>query len=94
MKAFGQAGVGYFPAPALLAKEICARYEVGCLGMTDEITECFWAISVERRINHPAIKVVVEAARISVACSAQLKISSTNEFSGAGELSLNTTNGS
>lgn len=66
MKAFGQAGVGYFPAPALLAKEICARYEVGCLGMTDEITECFWAISVERRINHPAIKVVVEAARISL----------------------------
>ena len=63
MKAFGQAGVGYFPAPALLANEICARYEVDCLGMTDEVKEGFWAISVERRINHPAIKVVVEAAR-------------------------------
>lgn len=63
MKAFGQAGAGYFPAPALLAPEVCARYEVNCLGMTDEITEGFWAISVERRIAHPAIKVVVEAAR-------------------------------
>lgn len=63
MKAFGQAGVGYFPGPALLSGEICARYEVDCLGTTDEITEGFWAISVERRIAHPAIKVVVDAAR-------------------------------
>lgn len=63
MKAFGQAGVGYFPAPALLTKEICARYDVDCLGTTNEITEGFWAISAERRINHPAIKVVIEAAR-------------------------------
>lgn len=63
MKAFGQAGVGYFPAPALLAEEICARYEVACLGVTDEIMDGFWGICVERRINHPAIKVIVETAR-------------------------------
>lgn len=63
MKAFGQAGVGYFPAPALLAEEICARYGVECVGASNEMTEAFWAISVERRVNHPAIKVVIEAAR-------------------------------
>lgn len=63
MKAFGQAGAGYFPGPALLTEEICARYQVLCAGMTDEIQESFWAISVERRVNHPAIKVVVESAR-------------------------------
>ncbi len=63
MKAFGQAGAGYFPAPAFLADEICSRYEVRCLGITDAIQVGFWGISVERRINHPAIKVVIEAAR-------------------------------
>lgn len=63
MKAFGQEGVGYFPAPALLAEEICARYGVECVGASNEMTEAFWAISVERRVNHPAIKVVIEAAR-------------------------------
>ena len=63
MKAFGQAGTGYFPGSAQLREEICARYQVCCVGQTDEIREGFWAISVERRINHPAIKTVVEAAR-------------------------------
>jgi LysR family transcriptional activator of nhaA len=63
MKAFGQAGAGYFPGPALLTEEICARYNVRCVGQTDDIRESFWAISVERRINHPAIKVVIESAR-------------------------------
>lgn len=63
MKAFGQAGAGYFPGPALLADEICARHDVHFIGQTDEIRESFWAISVERRINHPAIKLVIESAR-------------------------------
>ena len=63
MKAFGQAGAGYFPGPALLKEEICSRYEVKCVGQTEEIHESFWAISAERRINHPAIKTVVAAAR-------------------------------
>lgn len=63
MKAFGQAGAGYFPGPALLTVEICARYDVRCVGQTDTIREAFWVISAERRINHPAIKTVVEAAQ-------------------------------
>lgn len=63
MKAFGQAGAGYFPGPALLIDEICARYQVRCIGQTDELREALWAISAERRINHPAIRTVVDAAR-------------------------------
>ncbi|MCW5594683.1 MAG: transcriptional activator NhaR [Rhodocyclaceae bacterium] len=62
MKAFGRAGAGYFPGPALLGGEICAQYKVRCVGQTDEIREGFWAITAERRINHPAIKNVVESA--------------------------------
>lgn len=63
MKAFGQAGAGFFPAPALLHDEIAARYAVRMVGEVDSIREAFWLISGERRITHPAIQQVVETAR-------------------------------
>ncbi len=63
MKAFGRAGAGYFPAPALLADEICARYEVDLVGQTESVREAFWLITAERRISHPAVRTVVDAAR-------------------------------
>jgi LysR family transcriptional activator of nhaA len=62
MKAFGEAGAGYFPAPALLTDEICQRYHVTMIGLVDSIRENFWLISAERRISHPAIRTVVAAA--------------------------------
>lgn len=63
MKAFGQAGAGAFPGPALLADETCRRYEVRHIGEVAAIRESFWLITAERRISHPAIRTVVEAAR-------------------------------
>ncbi len=63
MKAFGQAGAGYFPAPAALADEICVRYGVRMVGQADSIRESFWLITAERRISHPAIRIVLDAAR-------------------------------
>jgi LysR family transcriptional activator of nhaA len=66
MKAFGQAGAGYFPAPAVLADEICARYDVRRIGTVDQIREGFWLITAERRISHPAIVTVVESARTAL----------------------------
>lgn len=63
MKAFGQAGAGFFPAPALLADEICARFDVQLVGQTDGIRESFWLISADRRISHPAIRLLLESAR-------------------------------
>ena len=66
MKAFGQAGAGYFPGPAVLANEICLRYNVRCIGRVESIHESFWSITAERRISHPAIMTVMEAARIGL----------------------------
>lgn len=63
MKAFGQAGAGFFPAPALLRDEIAARYAVRMVGQVDSVHESFWLISGERRITHPAIQRVVDTAR-------------------------------
>lgn len=63
MSAFGQAGAGVFPAPLTTAQEMMRQYEVVELGRTEEIRERFFAISVERRLSHPAVVAVSEAAR-------------------------------
>ncbi|ARP93446.1 MAG: transcriptional activator NhaR [Gammaproteobacteria bacterium] len=66
MKVFAQAGEGYFPAPAILSDEICARYGVSEVGRLEEVREAFWLISTERRIQHPEVRAVLEAARGAV----------------------------
>lgn len=63
MKAFAQAGEGYFPAPAILSEEICTRYGVREVGRVDELREAFWLVSTERHVKHPAVRAVLEAAR-------------------------------
>ena len=64
MSAFGQAGAGVFPVPLTTAQEVMRQYEVVELGQTLEIRERFFAISVERRLSHPAVVAVSEAARL------------------------------
>ena len=63
MKVFGQAGEGVFPAPTAIEKDVCSQYNVKVLGRTVEIRECFYAISVERRIKHPAVLAISESAK-------------------------------
>lgn len=63
MKAFGREGLGVFPAPAVLAKEISRQFEVDRLGTPDDLVEEFYAISIERRITHPGVAAITEAAR-------------------------------
>jgi len=66
MKVFAQAGEGYFPAPAIISDEICARYGVTEVGRVDAVREAFWLISTERRIQHPEVRAVLEEARRAV----------------------------
>ncbi len=63
MKAFGQAGAGLFPGPSAIEKEIFEHYRTRGAGRMDTVTESFYAISVERKIKHPAVTVICEAAR-------------------------------
>lgn len=63
MKAFGREGRGVFPAPAVLAAEIARQYEVVGLGTAADLVEEFYGISAERRITHPAIAAITQAAR-------------------------------
>jgi LysR family transcriptional activator of nhaA len=63
LKTFGQAGVGAFPAPTAVEAEVCRQYEVKVVGRTDEVRERFYAISVERKLKHPAVIAISDAAR-------------------------------
>jgi len=63
MKVFGEHGAGVFPAPTIIEADIVQTYGVEVVGSTDEVRERFYAITVERRIKHPAVAAISEAAR-------------------------------
>lgn len=62
LKVFGQAGVGLFPVPSAVERETCRQYHAQPVGRLDAVRERFYAISVERRMRHPAVKAIAEAA--------------------------------
>ena len=63
MKAFGQAGTGVFIVPTAIANEVANQFGVQIIGETEEVREQFYAISIERRISHPAVAAITETAR-------------------------------
>ena len=63
LKAFGREGRGVFMAPTVLEAETCEQYGVQVLGRTEELVEEFFAVSVERRITHPGVAAITQAAR-------------------------------
>jgi LysR family transcriptional activator of nhaA len=63
MKAFAQQGAGIFAAPSAIDKEICRQYRVRPIGELTDVRERFYAISVERKLKHPAVVAISEAAR-------------------------------
>jgi len=63
MTAFGREGRGVFMAPTVLEAETVAQYGVELIGRSDELVEEFYAVSVERRITHPCVVAITDAAR-------------------------------
>ena len=63
MKVFGQDGRGVFPAPTVIEKEVCRQYRVRVVGRIEAVRERYYAISVERRLKHPAVVAICETAR-------------------------------
>jgi LysR family transcriptional activator of nhaA len=62
-KEFGRRGLGIFVGPTVLEQDIEKQYGVRALGATAEVVEEFFAISVERRLTHPCVTAITEAAR-------------------------------
>ena len=67
MKVFGARGTGFFAAPQVLEDEIRTAYSVVPIGRAEEVRESFYAITVERKLRHPGVVALAEAARDALA---------------------------
>ena len=63
LKTFGQTGLAAFPAPTAAGKAICRQYGVREVGRVEGVAERFYALTVERKLKHPAVVAITEAAR-------------------------------
>ncbi len=61
--AFGQTGDGIFPASTVMEKEIISQYRVQVVGRIKSVKVRFYAITVARRLQHPAIVAISESAQ-------------------------------
>jgi len=63
LKEFGEAGAGVFCMPSIVATQVKRQYGVVEIGRTNAVVEHFYAISIERRLSHPAVVAISSAAR-------------------------------
>ncbi len=66
VRELGEAGIGVFATPDVVVKDIQQRYNVQVVGRNASLAQSFYAISVERKIRHPAVLAICETARKSV----------------------------
>lgn len=64
LKTFGRAGLGLFPAPASMEAGIRVQFGAERLGKLDGVREDWYAITAQRRIQHPAVAALLEQSRI------------------------------
>ena len=63
LKVFGQSGHGLFVTPTAVEDHVKRQFSVNVLGRIPEIKERFYAISVERRLKHPAVVAISKTAK-------------------------------
>lgn len=63
LKVFGRRGHGLFFAPAVIAAEVQKQYDVKIVGNLADVIERFYAISLDRKLKHPAVVAISEAAK-------------------------------
>ena len=63
LKVFAHEGHGAFAAPISVQEHLREQYGVVLVGRADGLVDNYYAISVERRIKHPAVSAISEAAR-------------------------------
>lgn len=63
LKAFGAFGDGIFAAPTAVEADVRKMYGVAVVGREPSIRERFYAVSVERRVKHPAVMAIAARAK-------------------------------
>ena len=63
LKTFGERGDAVFAAPTAVEAEVLRSRHLAVVGRTQAVRERYYAISVERRLTHPAVAAITSAAR-------------------------------
>jgi LysR family transcriptional regulator, transcriptional activator of nhaA len=63
LQVFGSGGAGVFPIPAAVLPEVQRRFEVELVGRVDSLQLHFYAITLQRKLTHPAIVAISAAAK-------------------------------
>lgn len=63
LQALGQHGHGVFMAPMVLDEEVRRQYGVHLVGEAQDLIEEFYVITVDRRLTHPGVAAIAQAAR-------------------------------
>jgi LysR family transcriptional activator of nhaA len=63
MNVFGQAAGCVFPAPSAIAEDVTRVYGVRLVGRAEAVRERYYVISAERRLKHPGVLAMTNAAR-------------------------------
>lgn len=66
LKSFGRAGAGLVVIPTVAEDEATRQYGLCRVGPMDGVRERYYAISLERRLKHPAVRAISAAARGAV----------------------------
>ncbi len=62
LKTFGASGMGVFPAAQWVHDDLLAHYGVQRLGPCDGVTEHFFAIGTEKKVQHPLVQRLLQPA--------------------------------
>lgn len=62
IKYFGQSDYGVFCTPSIIEDHVMRQYGVSVIGRTGEVREHFYAISPERKVKHPGVRLLLDAA--------------------------------
>ncbi|MDO9280071.1 MAG: LysR family transcriptional regulator [Polaromonas sp.] len=62
LKTFGASGMGIFPGADWVHDDLLAHYAVERLGPCDGVTEHFFAIGTEKKVQHPLVQSLLQPA--------------------------------
>ena len=66
LQTFGEVGEAVFTVPTAVEAEVLRSRHLTIVGRTAAVRERYYAISVERRLTHPAVAAITSAARTEI----------------------------
>lgn len=66
VEAFGKSGAGVFAMPTAIESEVVGQFGVNVIGRVPSLRARFYAISVDRKLKHPGVVAICEAARATL----------------------------